>query len=307
MTIDSKRKRVTKRLKQQVVIAGNDSKVKTPYAGPVTAVFEGLLFCVLSDMLQPQKKSKAEIEQIIKVNGGTITQNPTAKENTICIADKRVVKVASLVKSGHTNLIKPTWVLDAVKQSENDGPRKERFIIPFEPSHMFFMTQDAQYSVEGNVDMYGDSYARDVTVSELRHVFDGMALIKDGGFLPNEFMSELEEHGKGLGELQGSLFRGSVAYFGPAGHDADSNTDLVRLIAYSRYLFTGGIVATDKADEDITHVVVLNNDPESVKDVRSKVLSTRRTRIPRIVRLAWIQDSWEEGTLLDEESYAPGT
>jgi len=307
MTVDNKRKRITKRLKQQLVIAGNDSKVKTPYAGPQTAIFGGLLFCVLSDMLQPQKKSKAEIEQIIKLNGGSITQNPTAKENTICIADKRVVKAASLVKSGHTNLIKPTWILDAVKQSENDGPQMERFIIPFEPSHMFFTTLGAQSSIEGNVDMYGDSHARDVTVDELRRIFNNMALIKDGGFSPNGFMLELEQHGKEMGEMQGSLFRGSVAYFGPAGGLSDTDHESERMVAYNRYLFACGSVTTDESDENITHVVVLNNDLESAKELRASVLNTRRTRIPRMVKLAWIQDSWKEGTLLDEETYAPST
>ena len=307
MTVDSKRKRNTKRLKQQLMIAGNNSKAMAPYAGPQTAIFEGLLFCVLSEMLHPQKKSKAEIEQIIKLNGGSITQNPTAKENTICIADKRVVKVASLVKSGHTNLIKPTWVMDAVKQSENDGPQKERFIIPFEPSHMFFTTPDAQSSVEGNVDMYGDSYARDVTVDELRRIFDDLALIKDGAFSPNSFISELEEHGKGIGEMQGSLFKGTIAYFGPAGDLLNADADLDSMIAYDRYIFAGGIVTTDESDGNITHVLFFDNDLESVKALRAKVLSARRTKIPRMVKWAWIQDSWKEGTLLDEESYAPCT
>ena len=32
---------------------------------------------------------------------------------------------------------------------------------------MFFLKPDDQFQIEGNVDQYGDSYARDVTVGEL--------------------------------------------------------------------------------------------------------------------------------------------
>ena len=32
---------------------------------------------------------------------------------------------------------------------------------------MFFLKPDDQFQIEGNVDQYGDSYTRDVTVGEL--------------------------------------------------------------------------------------------------------------------------------------------
>ena len=44
MKVDSSRKRVSKRQKKELIIVGNDSKVKTPYGGPQTKVFEGLIF-----------------------------------------------------------------------------------------------------------------------------------------------------------------------------------------------------------------------------------------------------------------------
>lgn len=42
----------------------------------------------MTDSLEPQKKSKAELEQLIKANGGKIYQTSTAAENTLCVADR---------------------------------------------------------------------------------------------------------------------------------------------------------------------------------------------------------------------------
>jgi len=296
--VDTRRKG-TKRLKKEVIIAGNDTRVKTRYAGPKTAVFEGLNFCVLSEMLVPQKKSKAEIEQIIKSNGGAIFQTPTAKEDMICIGDKRVVKVASLIKSGQTNIIKPCWVLDAMKQAEIDGAQRQRLLVPWEPKHMYHMLDEMRQQVESNVDEYGDSYARDVSVEDLKKIMDDMIHPKNYAFDANEFLAQLEEHGKGLGEVPASMFRRCVVRF--VSDEAAPNVDL--LIAKSQFQFAGGRIVEDDEDQDVTHYVILGEDRDVVKSLR-KQMSRRNGRVPRIVTLKWLLDSWDEKTVLDEESYA---
>jgi DNA ligase 4 len=298
MKVDSSRKRVTKRLKKELAIAGNEGKVKTPYGGPQTKVFEGLHFCVLSEMLHPTRKSKAEIEQIIKSNGGEIFQSPTAREDMLCIGDKKVIKVASLIKSGHTNVIKPSWILDAVEQAEIDGPTRQRFLVPFEPNHMFYMTPDAREVIEENVDVYGDSYARDVKPLELENVLDDMIPVKNSSFSPTAFLAELEERGKGLGEMRGSLFRGCVAYFAL---DGDIDADLETRIAKMRFAFGTGDVA-DELTDDVTHVVMTDETKDAVRSVRERI--SARGKVPRVVSWAWLEDSWNEGTRLDEERFA---
>jgi len=303
MTVDSRRK-ITKRLKKEVVIAGSDSKVRTPYAGPQTKTFDGLTFCVLSEMIHPAKKSKAELEQIIKLNGGALTQNPRAKD-VICIAEKKVVKVASLIKSD-TNIIKPVWILDALKQAEDDGPGRVRLLLELEPKHVFHMTPDAEEVVNGRVDVYGDSYARDVTPSELKRIFDGMITPKDQSFSPTAFLSELESHGNGLGELTGSFFRGCVAWFAPTDEDTplDPQDQLEQRIHHSRFLFAGGKVTESEEDEDVTHFVVVDFSPESVRSLAATIAGLGRRKIPRMVKWTWLQDCWAEKTLLDEDRYA---
>ena len=42
----------------------------------------------MTESLKPEKKSKAELEQLIKANGGKIYQTHDAALGTICIADK---------------------------------------------------------------------------------------------------------------------------------------------------------------------------------------------------------------------------
>jgi DNA ligase 4 len=42
----------------------------------------------MSDTNAPEKNSKAQLEQLIKANGGKIYQTNTAVPDTVCIADR---------------------------------------------------------------------------------------------------------------------------------------------------------------------------------------------------------------------------
>jgi DNA ligase-4 len=42
----------------------------------------------MTDTKTPEKKTKAELEQLVKSNGGQIFQTHTAAPNTVCIADR---------------------------------------------------------------------------------------------------------------------------------------------------------------------------------------------------------------------------
>lgn len=97
--------------------------------------------------------------------------------------------MASLQKSGEQNIIRPSWLIDCIKQNEIDAGLPD-LLLPFEPRyvlmpkemhmqgadmyrfyrHMFFMTEDNEEEVAANVDKFMDSYARDTTVEELKDV-----------------------------------------------------------------------------------------------------------------------------------------
>jgi DNA ligase-4 len=305
--IDTRRK-ATKKLKKDIVIAGNDQALKTPYAGPMTEVFKGLNFCILSGALKPQKKSKADLEQLVKANGGKIFQSPTAADDMICVADKKVVKVASLMKSGQTNIVRPAWILDVLAQNEADFG-KEGLLLPYELRHIFFVVPEDEADIKKNVDDSGDSYARDVGVDELRDIFESMGKRSGTRRGAEQFLDELRDHDHDMSDVKGWLFRGLRIYsdFGIRSNGEKSSLDFggqdLRIkLASNLARFAGAEPVEDLEDESITHVVIGADSPRL--GLVRKEISARR-RLPRVVTADWIEDSWKEGTLLDEERYTP--
>jgi len=45
---------------------------------------------IVSEAVKPEKRSKAELEQLVKANGGRIVQQETAAEQVICVADRSI-------------------------------------------------------------------------------------------------------------------------------------------------------------------------------------------------------------------------
>jgi DNA ligase-4 len=310
--VDTSRKGVKKR-KKELVIVGNDTNFATaPYGSPKTKIFEGLNFCVLSEMLHPVKKSKGAVEQIIKDNGGSIFASAAVKNDMICIGEKQVVRVASLIQAGHTNILRPAWILDTIHQAERDGPDRPNFLLPFEPGHMFHTAAEQVDIVATNVDEYGDSYARDVTSDDLRRILDDMIHPKNSAFDASQFLTQLEERERGLGELSSEIFRRCVVRFVSADASTSSSSsssvschDSTNLfIAKNQFLFAGGRCADDDDDAQITHFVIEEPTPAPLQSLKQHI-SRRGGPMPRIVGLKWLTDSWDERTLLDEESYIP--
>lgn len=104
---------------------------------------------VLTEASASEKKSKAEIEQLIKANGGKFYQTNTAAPHTVCVADRSMfldlprcailtiigtVKVASLQKSGEMDIIRPSWLTDCVKQNVVDAGLPD-MLLPQEPRY----------------------------------------------------------------------------------------------------------------------------------------------------------------------------
>ena len=131
--VDNHRKRRKKATthKKLLTVAGNEGPLTTPYGGPETNVFDGLNFYIMSECLQP-KKSKSELEQMVKSNGGKIFQIERAAPDTFCIADRDLVKVASLKRRGESDIVRPSWIFDNIMQDESDRD-KPRLLLPLEP------------------------------------------------------------------------------------------------------------------------------------------------------------------------------
>ncbi|KAH6603551.1 dna ligase 4 [Trichoderma cornu-damae] len=295
MTMEDRRRRNPKRLKKELVIAGDDA-APPEYEGGKSKLFQGLEFCVLSESLKPYKKTKTQLESIIKENGGSISQRAAAGTRMILIGDKKVVKVASLIKDGGVDIIRPTWIRDCLEQP-NGG-----FLLPYEEGHLFHATDALSDAAAQNTDPFGDSYARDASVDGLRELLRDMPkLEKEERFDKALFLEQLEQHGKDVAGLRGFMFSRCRVLF----YLADGAMENVR-DKWERYMkYAGGSCSQDLDDQSVTHIVVLGDDPMEVGDVGDKLrprLSSRR-RMPRLVNVQWVEDSWRERTLLDEERY----
>ncbi|KAF4982645.1 hypothetical protein FZEAL_1752 [Fusarium zealandicum] len=294
MTVEDRKRRNPKRIKRELNIAGEDT-APAEFKGEKTKLLEGLEFCVLSEALKPYKKTKTQLEAILKEHGGTVSQRAAPGTNMVLLADKKVVKVASLIKGGDVDIIRPKWLRDCLEQDSGS------FLLPFENSHLFHATEALKRAAEQNTDQFGDSYARDVSVDELKDLMDDMPKIEDGeAFDKNEFLQQLEEHNKDLGNLRSFIFRRCTVLFHPV--DVNSNR-ISRLKHFVRY--GGGDATEDAHDLSVTHVVIEGDDPMQVgetADMVRKELSSRRVQ-PRVVTGEWINECWKEGTLLDEEQF----
>lgn len=307
MEMESRKRKPAKRQKRELVIAGaaDPALASTEFAvkKPKSELFKGLDFCVLSEVLKPKKMSKPNLERLLKENGGRIHQTVDKGSGMILLADKNVVKVASLKKAGDADIVRPKWAFDCLEQGGGEG-----YLLPFEESHLLYGTKEMMRVAEENTDQYGDSYARDVGVDELREILDSMDLPdgEDGQFDADRFLDQLEEHGNGLEGLKSFMFRRCRVHF--ALGEGVSDITALKLGNYVR--MGNGEVVADIKDNSITHVVVMGGRDDTAAsekvvaaDVRYKV-SSRRS-VPRIVSGKWIDDCWREGTLVDEEAYAP--
>ncbi|AEO57879.1 hypothetical protein MYCTH_2304601 [Thermothelomyces thermophilus ATCC 42464] len=307
MEMENRKRKPAKRQKRELVIAGAADLAGATadflaVKKPKTDLFRGLDFCVLSEAVKPKKMSKPDLEKLIKENGGRIHQTVEKGSGMIILADKNVVRVASLKKAGDADIVRPKWVFDCLEQSGGEG-----YLLPFEEGHLLSATEEMRKLAEESTDQYGDSYARDVGVDELRDILEQMELPEEGShFDVDNFLDQLEEHGRGLDGLESFMFRRCRVHFALGEGVPESRA--LKLMNYVR--FGNGEVVSDIEDKRITHVVVVGGKGETsaservvAADVRYKVSSRRA--VPRVVSARWVEDCWREGTLVDEEEYAP--
>ncbi|MCJ1465768.1 DNA ligase (ATP) [Pseudocyphellaria aurata] len=331
---DSRKRRQKASRKRPLTIAGTNTTLDTAYGGPKTKVFENLNFYVMGDCLSPEKKSKTELEDLIKANGGKIFQMYNTEHAMICIGDRRTVKVASLMKRGEIDIVRPSWILACVRQSESDIG-KTNLLLPLEPRHMFFTTQDSKIKIEDSTDEYGDSFARDVDMDEIQEILDSMPKRFEHALTTTEFRTNLDDHNHDLDLLPGSMFEGLLLYIAGSEHDSLKITSSSELETYkgsairlkqvcNTAKFAGARFTNSFVDDGITHVLA-GTDPTpgalrekfslyvAYLDVTTHSLSVlliregRRKPLPRIVSLDWIEQSWIERTLLNEEREDPAT
>ena len=101
---------------------------------------------------QVKGKTKPELERLIEANGGRYYQTYDAAPDMVCIGDKskslntnlqscqaersqETVQVASRIKHGDADVIRPSWLFDCINQANTDVGRS-RFQLPLEPRYV---------------------------------------------------------------------------------------------------------------------------------------------------------------------------
>ncbi|KAF9894601.1 DNA ligase (ATP) [Aspergillus nanangensis] len=313
---NSRKKRIKRTNKKPLTVAGYDADAEVQYIGPSGNIFDGMSFFVMTDSNAPIKKSKPELEQLVKTNGGKLYQTSTAAPHTICIADRRTVKAASIQKSGNVNIIRPSWVLDCIRQNEIDAGLPN-LLLSLEPKHMFFTTVSKQEEIEASLDQFNDSYSRDSTTEEVRSILEQMSKNHQVDATQNigavhKLAERIHEQASDLpGALPGWLFKGLTVSFPQLSSTNDTEDEghtvsqpISRLhFARNTICFAGGRVV-DSLKETTTHVIVTPgiSTPE-ISSIRRSLSERAGTKIPHLVTAEWIEECWTQRTLLDEERY----
>ncbi|KAK4997840.1 DNA ligase (ATP) [Elasticomyces elasticus] len=288
---DARKKRSTKKRKREVVPAGTEQALRTVFPTPekATEAFEGLNFYIMTEAQKPIKKNKQELEAIVKAYGGHIVQSDQAARDVVCVADKSklqsiepmipssvpwsnvliapildLVKVASLVKRGERNVIRPSWILDCIAQNEVDARLgRPSLLLPFEPQHMWFTRAVDEGSFDVNIDEFGDSFARDVITADLNRIFISMSPKSRDGLDDDAVLDQFHDYNEMLADMPGLLFRGLTLHIAYENSTAtDGGTVRTRaetgLEASRRFFeFAGGAIVKEAGDA--THVVVGND------------------------------------------------
>jgi len=349
-TLDDERRKKRSRVKRKksLVVAGAEEVDHKHLftSEESTNVFAGLNFFVMTDVSAPEKRSRVELQALVKRHGGAIFQDQAAADPIICIGDRDVLKTKSIKLSKTHSIIRPSWVFDCITQARRDAQLgMAPLLLPYEyDRHVYFARdEDADMmgvgvaAVTGDVgfaaDRFGDGFARDLlAVEDLRELMKKMPAKFEESFDTGHFVAELEEHGYGLGEMAGWMFKDCVVCFvetaeedgmdinGSNGPD-DAPLSLDLRLAANIVEFAGGSRSAGLGDRKTTHVVLATSDRPKGQWVREQMhrygtfrrsttgrssqwltrLSRRSKHLPRIVTMGWIQQSWAEKTLLDEE------
>jgi len=297
----------TQRSINEAAAAPNDDKP--------TRVFRGLTIFVMTESTAPEKKTKLELEEMVKQHGGHIIQTAqaphqedgTVPDEVVCIASKRSVKVASLLKKGDMPILKPAWLFDCIEQARKDSALglSDMPLRPELDRHIFYSPDDRKEIYEMEADHYGDTFARDTTIEELRKCMNNMKNVSDGTDIDDRLVDLVNG-------APGWLFKGTVLCFidlaasvnGADQVDADqhsSHFEQSRRIAR----FAGAKLVKDVEESTVTHVVAEtgSQNDQGLRELRSRI--ARKKRLPRLVTLEWIEESWAEKTRLDEARFAP--
>ena len=320
-----------------------DDEIKTDNDALVSAVFYGLTFYVVTESVRPIRKTKVELEALIKRHGGKIVQtnklpqpksadspargkkakpngkqlddNPWLETDTIrCIADRRNVKVASLEKSDDTLIIRPAWIFDSIAEAKSDFAHglTEQVLLVEPERHLFFTPEAQKGTFDDNIDQYGDPFSREISVEELGEIFKKMddnpayKKHKPARGKQKNITNHVETLITQEAADEDSEMKGWLFKSHTLYFDTsiDPSINPIDLtLARNIASFTNATISASLDDSKITQIIALP-DGSDLRSIRKKLAERGSgAKIPRVVTSQWILQSWKEGTVLDDERF----
>ncbi|KAK7204444.1 putative DNA ligase [Myxozyma melibiosi] len=259
----------------------------------VSDLFKGHSFYLILD-----SRKRVKLEQEISANGGEILRDrPTVFErNWYIIADSNLIQTAPVKKEGKMPLVRSAWIHDCLFNER---------VLPFENRHLLFLAPPALGEfTERQMDCYNDSYMRQIEdITELQQILENIPEPQstDDATDTLNLLIDSDEDALNIPSL---IFFGTKIYFDFPEQATSSalpaNSPFETAVRYAR--FGGAQIADTLTDEDVTHVVIISGADYSRKRLTevNRLISSRE-KIPHVLSVNWIIDSWSASTRLSEE------
>lgn len=268
---DSEARHKQKHKKAKVInILGDDERSEKISVS--SGIFSGLLFYVAADARHPRMMLKSELENELKLNGGSVTQDPNETLETIILTDRAVLQIRSILESREKPVFRPRWVLDSIKSGA---------LLPIEPAYLFRGPKDLEKLASENADKYGDAWTRQLDRKEFEELVDGMHLAEQAGSQDlQNLRKELLHYDESLRDI---LFLGLRLCF----FLADDSTYLSK----QRAIYGGAQIIQNR--DECTYIIV----SESLNAFLQENYIPEN--IP-LVSSSWIDDAWKGKLSLEE-------
>lgn len=231
------------------------------------------------------------IVNLIVQNGGECINFPNNK-TTCIVTDTVTFQVKTRIETNLTDVVKPQWIKECVLQKR---------VVDYEPRWMIHATPATRAKMLKEIDVFGDSYTRDLTPSSLRDVFAFMDTAVKDEWEGNNSVEAREELRPALGNPFFSMFHDFVFYvdcYSVVGNAA-SFVDMSPLeVTRKLILYYGGSLSTT-LDHRVTHVVMHPGYLGRFKKIREKMALGQK-----FVSSEWVHKSVEKHEALVEDAFS---
>lgn len=265
-------------------------------------LFAGWEFCVFSGDDKNSLYDKQSIETEIARHKGSYVANPGPNTKFIIAGNKTSIKVKNWCR-GKLNLnrdkdiVHYRWLLESIRQGR---------IVPLHPCYMIYTTKHTRERFKVEIDQYGDSHTEDVTVDQLKMVFENVKMSAHFRLANIQQVQRISTRYDVISNEFQSLFM----------HPVKAYVDMYQAIGDERQMIESSPLVFDDIRlrlygatcvthidrySAITHVIVDLNDLSRLNDIIRLFRSCHN--IPLIVSREWSRQCFMTKCLVEEDEF----